>query len=69
MSFNALSICLYITYLMPINVNMRLDITKCIYSCCKDLDSKFIENTARRISKSKQIENALMQSFVPVSKE
>ena len=40
-----------------------------MYSCYKELDSKFIENTARKISKSKQIENTLMQSFVPVSKE
>ena len=28
-----------------------------------------MENSARKISKSKQIENTLMQSFVPVSKE
>ena len=40
-----------------------------VYSCYKELDNKFIQNTVRRISKSKQIENALMQSFVPVSKE
>ena len=40
-----------------------------MYSCYKELDNKFIQNTAHRISKSSQIENALMQSFVPVSKE
>ena len=48
----------FITYLLQI-----------IYSCYKELDNKFIENTAHKISKSSQIENALMQSFVPVSKE
>ena len=48
----------FITYLLQI-----------LYSCYKDLDSKFIENSARKISKSKLIENTLMQSFVPVSKE
>lgn len=48
----------FITYLLQI-----------LYSCYKELDQKFIENTARKVSKSKQVENALMQSFVPVSKE
>lgn len=48
----------FITYLLQI-----------LYSCYKELDSKFIENTVRKVSKSKQIENTLMQSFVPVSKE
>ena len=48
----------FITYLLQI-----------LYSCYKDLDSKFIENSAQKISKSQLIENTLMQSFVPVSKE
>lgn len=48
----------FITYLLQI-----------LYSCYRDLDSRFIENTADRVSKSRQIENALRQSFVPVSKE
>lgn len=48
----------FITYLLQI-----------LYSCYKDLDCRFIENSAQKISKPKQIENTLMQSFVPVSKE
>ena len=48
----------FITYLLQI-----------ICSCYKELDNKFIQNTAHRISKAMQIENALRQSFVPVSKE
>ncbi len=40
-----------------------------LYSCYKEPDSKFAENTARTVSKSKQIGYTLMQSFVPVSKE
>lgn len=40
-----------------------------LYSCYKDLDRKFAENTSRRVGKAKQIENALLESYVPVSKE
>ena len=48
----------FITYLLQI-----------LYSCYKDLDNKFVQNTAKKVSKAKQIENALLQCFVPVSKE
>lgn len=40
-----------------------------LYSCYKDLDNKFVQNTAKKISKAKQIENTLLQCYVPVSKE
>ena len=48
----------FITYLLQI-----------LSSCYKELDNQFIGSTAQRVSKSKQIENDLMQRFVPVSKE
>jgi len=48
----------FITYLLQI-----------LYSCYKELDNQFIGSTVQRVSKSKQIENDLMQRFVPVSKE
>ena len=48
----------FITYLMQI-----------LYSCYKELDDKFARNTAKKVSKSKQIENMLLQCFVPISKE
>ena len=40
-----------------------------LYNCYKDLDNRFVQNTAKKISKAKQIENALLQCYVPVSKE
>ena len=48
----------FITYLLQI-----------LYSCYKDLDNKFVQNTTKKVSKAKQIENTLLQCFVPVSKE
>ena len=40
-----------------------------LYSCYKDMDDKFIRNTVHRLNKANQVENTLMQCFVPVSKE
>lgn len=48
----------FITYILQI-----------LYSSYKDLDAKFAENTAQTISKSRRVENTLLQCFVPVSKE
>ena len=48
----------FITYLLQI-----------LYSCYKDLDNKFVQNTLKKVSKARQIENTLLQCFVPVSKE
>ena len=48
----------FMTYLLQI-----------LYSCYKDLDSRFVRNTAQKLSKAKQIEHTLLQCFVPVSKE
>lgn len=39
-----------------------------IYQCYKELDERFIKGTANTVPKSKQIENALMNSFAPISK-
>ncbi len=39
-----------------------------LYQCYKELDDKFIEGTIKKVPKSKQIENALLNTFVPVSK-
>ncbi len=48
----------FMTYLLQI-----------LYSCYKELDQKFVENTAQKVGKAMQVENALLQCFVPVSKE
>lgn len=39
-----------------------------IYQCYKELDEKFIEGTIDTIPKGKQIENALLNTFTPISK-
>ena len=39
-----------------------------VYQCYKEIDEKFIEGTTASMPKSKQIENALLNSFVPISK-
>ena len=48
----------FITYLLQI-----------LYSCYKEMDGMFARHTAKRAGKGEQIENALLQCFVPVSKE
>ena len=40
-----------------------------LYSCYKDLDRRFIQNTVTKQSKSKQVENTLLECFVPISKQ
>lgn len=40
-----------------------------LYSCYKEMDGMFARQTTKRAGKGKQIENALLQCFVPVSKE
>ncbi len=39
-----------------------------LYQCYKEIDEKFIQGTATAVPKNKQIENALLNSFTPVSK-
>ena len=39
-----------------------------LYACYKEMDEKFIAGTARTQSKSRLVENTLLQCFVPVSK-
>ena len=39
-----------------------------LYQCYKEIDDKFIQGTAVAVPKSKQIENALLNSFTPISK-
>ena len=48
----------FIVYLMQI-----------LYRCYKELDDRFIENRVRKVPKKTQIENMLLNSYVPVSKE
>lgn len=40
-----------------------------LYQCYKELDEKFIEGSTTAIPKNKQIENALLNSFTPISKK
>lgn len=40
-----------------------------IYQCYKELDDKFIERSIETVPKHKQIENALLNSFTPISKK
>ena len=47
----------FITYLLQI-----------LYACYKEMDEKFISRSVNRKSKSKLVENTLLQCFVPVSK-
>ena len=39
-----------------------------IYQCYKEIDEKFIKGTTASVLKSKQIENALLNAFTPISK-
>ena len=39
-----------------------------LYQCYKEIDEKFIQGTSIAVPKNKQIENALLNSFTPVSK-
>ena len=39
-----------------------------LYQCYKEIDAKFIKGTISAVPKSKQIENALLNAFTPVSK-
>ena len=40
-----------------------------LYRCYKELDEKFVENSLKKVPKSRQIEAFLNQAFVPVSKD
>ena len=40
-----------------------------LYYCYKEMDEKYIENEIGTVKKSEQIEGALMNTFVPISKE
>ena len=37
-------------------------------ACYKEMDEKFIDGNIRRLPKHQQVENVLLNSFVPVSK-
>lgn len=39
-----------------------------LYQCYKEIDDRFIQGTTKTVPKSRQIENALLNSFTPVSK-
>ena len=39
-----------------------------LYACYKEMDERFIEGSAHTKSKSRLVENTLLQCFVPVSK-
>ena len=39
-----------------------------LYQCYKEIDEKFIQGTSIAVPKNKQIENALLNSYTPVSK-
>ena len=39
-----------------------------LYACYKEMDEKFIDGSIRRLPKHQQVENVLLNSFVPVSK-
>lgn len=40
-----------------------------LYACYKQLDESFLTNQSKRVSKQKRIENILLNSIVPISKE